>query len=166
MHWKSLSSPTVKKARMSKSKFKVIMIVFFDIYGIVHLHWVLEGQTVNQHYFLRVLVELRERIRKNDPNCGRTSYRFSTKKMRRPILHCLSRGFQPSPASQCLTIRLIRQMLRRATSVYFLKWNLHLKNKIRVRWSCERKSGTPFEGADRKRLPALFQTMKDPYGAL
>jgi len=37
MHWKSPSSPRQKKARQSKSKYKVIMIVFFDIRGIVHV---------------------------------------------------------------------------------------------------------------------------------
>jgi len=35
MQWKSTSSPRPKKARMSPSKFKVILIVFFDIQGIV-----------------------------------------------------------------------------------------------------------------------------------
>ena len=34
MHWKSLQSPRKKKACMSKSKFKVMMIVFFDIWGL------------------------------------------------------------------------------------------------------------------------------------
>ena len=43
MHWKSPSSPRQKKALQSKSKFKALMIVFFDIRGIVHLDWVLEG---------------------------------------------------------------------------------------------------------------------------
>ena len=33
MHWKSPQSPRKKKARMSKSKFKAVMIVFFDIRG-------------------------------------------------------------------------------------------------------------------------------------
>ena len=43
------------------------MIVFFDIHGIVNLHWVPEGQTVNQHYYINVLSELRERLRKKRP---------------------------------------------------------------------------------------------------
>ncbi|GFX37903.1 protein GVQW3 [Trichonephila clavipes] len=64
MHWKIPTSPRAKKARMSKSKFKAMMIVFFDIHGIVYLHWVPEGQTINQHYYLEVLGNLRERIRK------------------------------------------------------------------------------------------------------
>jgi histone-lysine N-methyltransferase SETMAR len=64
MHWKSPSSPRQKKARHSKSKFKALMIVFFDIRGIVHVDWVPEGQTVNQAYYKEVLTGLRERMRR------------------------------------------------------------------------------------------------------
>ncbi|GFU30915.1 putative mariner transposase [Trichonephila clavipes] len=64
MHWKTPNSPRAKKARMSQSKFKAMMIVFLDIHGIVYLHWVNEGQTMNQHYYLQVLGNLRESIRK------------------------------------------------------------------------------------------------------
>ncbi|GFG30831.1 hypothetical protein Cfor_00759 [Coptotermes formosanus] len=60
MHWKSPSSPRQKKARQSKSKFKEMMIVFFDIRGIVHMHWVPEGRTVSQVYYRGVLTNLHE----------------------------------------------------------------------------------------------------------
>jgi len=33
MHWKSYQSPRKKKTRMSRSKFKAMMIVFFSISG-------------------------------------------------------------------------------------------------------------------------------------
>lgn len=49
---------------MSKSKFKAMMIVFFYIKGIVHIDWVPEGQTVNQHYYISVLATLREWVRR------------------------------------------------------------------------------------------------------
>ena len=64
MHWKSPSSPKQKKAQQSKSKFKALMIFFFDIRGIVHVDWVPEGQTVNQVYYREVLTNLRERVRR------------------------------------------------------------------------------------------------------
>lgn len=67
MHWKTPASPRMKKARMSKSKFKAMLIVFFDINGIVMTEWVPEGQTVNQTYYLKVLATLRERVRKKRP---------------------------------------------------------------------------------------------------
>jgi hypothetical protein len=62
MHWKSHSSQRQKKAPQSKSKFKVMMILF-DIRGIVHVDWVPEGQTVNQVCY-KILTELRERMRR------------------------------------------------------------------------------------------------------
>ncbi|KAJ8941779.1 hypothetical protein NQ318_006815 [Aromia moschata] len=61
MHWKSPNSLRQKKPRMSRSKLKAMMIVFFDIRGIVYVHWVPEGQAVNQHYYIQVL---RERVRR------------------------------------------------------------------------------------------------------
>ena len=64
MQWKSPQSPRKKKARMSKSKFKAMMIVFFDIY----IDWVPEGQTVNQVYYKNVLTTLRERVRRRRPD--------------------------------------------------------------------------------------------------
>ena len=57
----------IKKARISKSKFKAILIVFSDINGIVMTEWVTEGQTVNQTYYLSVLATLRERVHKKRP---------------------------------------------------------------------------------------------------
>ena len=51
MHWKSPQSPRKKKARMRKSKFKEMMIVFFDFRGVIYFDWVRESQTVNQVYY-------------------------------------------------------------------------------------------------------------------
>jgi hypothetical protein len=55
MQWKSTSSPRPKKACKSCSKFKAILIVFFDIQGIVMAQWVPSGQMVNQQYYIEVL---------------------------------------------------------------------------------------------------------------
>jgi len=45
--WHTSASPHPKKARMSKSKMKSMLICFFDSQGIVHTEFVPEGQTVN-----------------------------------------------------------------------------------------------------------------------
>ena len=58
MHWKTPALPKMKKARISKSKFKAMLIIFFDISGIVMTEWVPEGQTLNQIYYLKVLAIL------------------------------------------------------------------------------------------------------------
>jgi hypothetical protein len=39
---------------------KAMMIVFFNIRGVIMTEWVPEGQTVNQKYYLEVLTKLRE----------------------------------------------------------------------------------------------------------
>ena len=63
MHWKSLTSLWKKKAWKSKSKFKAMMIVFYDIQGIIYINWVPEGQRVNQVYYKEVLKTLHKRVR-------------------------------------------------------------------------------------------------------
>ena len=67
MHGKSPSSWRQKKAQQSKSKFKAMVILFFDIWGIVYVDWVPEGQTVNQVYYKGVLTNLREWVRRRRP---------------------------------------------------------------------------------------------------
>jgi hypothetical protein len=46
-----------------KSKVKSLLIIFFDIKGIVHREFVLAGQTVNSAYYCYVLRRLRENMR-------------------------------------------------------------------------------------------------------
>jgi hypothetical protein len=53
---------------MSKSKLKAMMIVFFDIRGVIYIDWVPEGQTVNQFYYKNVLRTLCERVRQRRPD--------------------------------------------------------------------------------------------------
>ncbi|XP_029341252.1 uncharacterized protein LOC115033209 [Acyrthosiphon pisum] len=74
MHWKTPTSPRMKKARMSKSKFKAMLIVFFDIKGIIFVEWVPSGQTVNQYYYKEVLIKLRERVRKKRPDLWKNGW--------------------------------------------------------------------------------------------
>ncbi|KAL4153743.1 hypothetical protein QTP88_001576 [Uroleucon formosanum] len=74
MHWRTPTSPRMKKARMSKSKFKAMLIVFFDIKGIIFVEWVPSGQTVNQYYYKEVLIKLRERVRKKRPDLWKNGW--------------------------------------------------------------------------------------------
>ncbi|UYV81463.1 hypothetical protein LAZ67_20001259 [Cordylochernes scorpioides] len=60
--WHTKSSPRPKKARMSKSRIKTMIIVFFDIRGIVHCEFLTQGQTVNSAFYLEVLRRLKRRI--------------------------------------------------------------------------------------------------------
>jgi hypothetical protein len=47
MQWNPTSFPKPKIARMSRSKFKVMLLVLFDIQDIVKAEWVPSGQAVN-----------------------------------------------------------------------------------------------------------------------
>ena len=60
--WHTANSPRPKKARMSKSKIKSMLLCFFDSQGIVHKESVPPGQTVNQTFYQEVLERLRKRV--------------------------------------------------------------------------------------------------------
>jgi len=62
--WKSPGSPRPKKARQSRSVTKSMLIVFFDIRGIVHHEFVPNGQTMNAEFYCNILRRLREDIRR------------------------------------------------------------------------------------------------------
>ena len=48
-------SPRPKKDRQSKSTHKILMIPIFDSTGMMYMHWVPTGQTVNKEYYVEVL---------------------------------------------------------------------------------------------------------------
>jgi histone-lysine N-methyltransferase SETMAR len=72
--WKSPSSPQPKKARMSRSSTKTMLIVFFDIRSIVHHEFVPQGQTVNKKFYCEVLRRLRENIWGKRSDLWRVNY--------------------------------------------------------------------------------------------
>ena len=51
----------------SKSTQKLMMIPFFDSMGIIYIHWVPTGITVNKEYYIEVLREFRKRFRRKRP---------------------------------------------------------------------------------------------------
>ena len=61
--WKSYGSPRPMKARKSKSKVKVMLIMFFDIQGIVHFEFLPQGQIVNQTVYKEILRRLVRSVR-------------------------------------------------------------------------------------------------------
>ena len=52
---------------MSRSKIKVLLVVFFDWKGIVHHEFVPRGQMVNKQLYQEVLVRLRDAVRRKRP---------------------------------------------------------------------------------------------------
>jgi hypothetical protein len=54
-----------------KSKVKSLLIIFFDIKGIVHKEFILAGQTVSSAYYCDVLWRLHENVRRLRPKLWR-----------------------------------------------------------------------------------------------
>ena len=67
MQWKTQNSPRPKKARMSRSQVKTMLVGFFDHKGIVHYEFIAQGRTVNQQCYLEVLTRLQESVRRKRP---------------------------------------------------------------------------------------------------
>ena len=65
--WVGKGSPRPKKARMSRSKIVVLLVVFFDWKGIVHHEFVPRGQMVNQQLYQDVLARLGDAVRRKRP---------------------------------------------------------------------------------------------------
>jgi len=62
--WHTKSSPRLKKARMSRSRVKTMIIVFFDSRGILHKEFVPPGQTVNHAFYKDVLKRLQKWVQR------------------------------------------------------------------------------------------------------
>ncbi|XP_033225715.1 uncharacterized protein LOC117178395 [Belonocnema kinseyi] len=60
--WHTPVSPRPKKERISKSKVKTMIIVFFDIKGIARHEFVPPGQTVNAKFYGQMLKRLKRRV--------------------------------------------------------------------------------------------------------
>jgi histone-lysine N-methyltransferase SETMAR len=63
-----------KRERMSKSKIKAMIVVFFDIQGIIMTQYIPPGQTVNQTYYIELLTKLREKIRRKRPELWKNGW--------------------------------------------------------------------------------------------
>jgi len=57
-----------KKARMSKSKVKFMLVYFFDSMNIVHKQCVRAVQAANQYYYTQILKRLKKRVMQVRPN--------------------------------------------------------------------------------------------------
>jgi hypothetical protein len=67
MQCKTQNSPWSKKARMSRSQVKTMLVCFFNHKGTVHYQSIVQGQTVNQQCYWEVLTRLRGCVRRKRP---------------------------------------------------------------------------------------------------
>ncbi|XP_046659441.1 histone-lysine N-methyltransferase SETMAR-like [Homalodisca vitripennis] len=66
--WHTQYSPKPKKGRMRKTHIKIMLVVFFDVRGIIHFEFVLQGHTANTAFYLEVLKRLKRRVVRVRPN--------------------------------------------------------------------------------------------------
>ena len=142
-----------------------MLIVFFDIKGIVMTEWVPEGQTVNQTYYLSVLATLRERVRKKRPELWKNNSW---------ILHQ-----DNAPAHNALSVT--RYLADKRTPVlqhapyspdlapcdfFFVPEDKSCfeRDPIWVDGSGKAKNGRSPKGPHQIRLPALLRSMEKTYG--
>jgi len=65
--WMGKGSPRPEKAGISRSRIKVLLVVFFDWKGIVHHEFVPRGQMVNRQLYQEVLAHLGGAVRRKMP---------------------------------------------------------------------------------------------------
>jgi len=69
--WKSPSSPKCKTQRQDRSQGKVMLELFFDSQGIVHMEFIPQGTTVNKTRYKEILPRLHKSIRRKRPELWR-----------------------------------------------------------------------------------------------
>ncbi len=74
MQWMEVGGERPTKARMSKSKLKAMLLIFFDIQGVVHREYLPEGQTVTGQFYVGVLERLRARIVRVRPELAKNGW--------------------------------------------------------------------------------------------
>lgn len=67
IEWKSQNSPRPKKARMSHSQFKTMLVCFFNHKVTVYFEFIAQGEKVNQQCHLEVLTRLWESVQTKRP---------------------------------------------------------------------------------------------------
>ena len=72
-----------------------MMIPFFDSMGIIYIHWVPTGITVNKEYYIEVLREFRKRLSRKRPELRIRSVAFPSGQCPSPQLHPRHRLFDP-----------------------------------------------------------------------
>jgi len=117
--------------------------------------WVPQKETVNRHYYLRVLTTLGERVRIKRP--GKTTVGSCIETMRRLTMPYLLSGFWPKIERQCYNTHPYSQDLTPYDFWLFPK----SKNALKA---------TRFESVEvvktRKGFPTLFRLMKNTDGAM
>ena len=74
--WTSPSEPAPKKAKTVKSAEKVMVTVFWDIRGIIHIDYLLSKQTINGDYYAALLNRFNNILKKKRPHLAKEKVLF------------------------------------------------------------------------------------------
>ena len=150
--YKHAGSPRYKKARQSKSTHTLLMIPFFDSTGMIYMHWVPTGQTVNQEYYAEVIREFRKRFLVKRPAVFKSGqWHFHQDNV-------------PVPNSIFVTDYSTKMSIKRVHQPPYTPcdFRLLLKHKEKLR-SCRNETIEEMKGAVTKVIETL--TQKDLHGA-
>ena len=130
--WKHAGSSKTKKARQSKSTHKLLMIpFFFDITGMIYLHWVPTGQTVNKEYYVEVLRSSgRDSVGRGQHSSNQVSG-ISCRTMHQSTIPSLSQTIWPRWASRQFLSLSIFQTLLPGTFGYSLSSDAVVMRQLR-----------------------------------
>ena len=121
--WKSPSSPRAKKACQSRSNIRVMMVVFFDLDGIVQAEFVPRNTTVNSEYYKDLLEHLRNNMLRKRPEKWANSF----------ILHHDNAPYHTSLLKwQCLSNKNITVCLHPPYSLDLAPCNCWLFPKVKM----------------------------------
>ena len=111
--WKHAGSPRPKKARQSKSTHQLLMIpFFFDSTGMISMHWVSTGQTINKEYYVEVLREFRKNSVGRSQHSSNRISGISTRTMHKSTTPSLSQTIWPRWASRhFLSLPIVQTLL-------------------------------------------------------
>ena len=110
------------------------MITFFDCTGMIYMHWVPTGQTVNKEYYVEVLREFRKRFRQKRPALFKSrSVVFPPRTMHQSTTPSLSQTIWPRWASRQFLSLPIVQTLVPVTFSYSLSSEAVVMRQLR-RW--------------------------------
>ena len=102
--WSMLAFPDTRRPDRVNPPTNVRWSLFFDSTGIIYMHWVPTGQTVNKEYYVEVLREFSKRFRRLSG--------ISTKTMHQSTIPSLSQTIWPRWAStQFLTLPIVQTLL-------------------------------------------------------
>jgi hypothetical protein len=160
-HWKSPRSPRKKKTQKSQLNFKAMMIVYFDIRGIVGIDCVPEGETVDQVFCKEVLTILCERVRRKSPEMwkrGSWILHHDTAPTQRTVYQDVSGRAQGPHVGTSILVTW--------PSFFISKERVCIKrNPFRVCRCSEGKGDGCHEEAVRKEAAKLHPTVENLHGA-